>query len=54
MSGHIQVIPFGLRLAVPKPPETIYYFKGRIRKMVAYNRALTQTEIEAVVAAMKE
>lgn len=51
-TGFIQVIPYGLRLAIPKPPETAYYFKGRIKKMVAYNRKLTAEEVAAVVAAM--
>lgn len=51
-TGFIQVIPPALRLAMPKPPENVYYFKGRIRKMVAYNRKLTAEEVAAVVAAM--
>lgn len=52
-TGFIQVIPYGLRLAIPKPTGNVYYFKGSIKKMVAYNRKLTQEEVAAVVAAMK-
>lgn len=52
--GFVQIIPYGLRLAMERPPGVGYYFKGRIKKMVAYNRKLTQEEVAAVVAAMLE
>lgn len=51
-AGLLQILPPALRLAMPKPPENVYYFKGSIKKMVAYNRKLTQEEVAAVVAAM--
>lgn len=52
--GFVQIIPYGLRLAMERPPGTAYYFKGRIKKVVAYNRKLTPEEVAAVVAAMLE
>lgn len=52
-AGFKQILPPSLRFGVPKPTENVYYFKGSIKKMVAYNRKLTQAEITAIVAAMK-
>lgn len=51
-AGFKQILPPALRFGVPKPAENVYYFKGRIKKMVAYNRKLTAEEVAAVVAAM--